>query len=200
GLVRRGDGYGLFGDISATVQAANCDVTGPEKALQPLLPRPRRTRATAIEIKRRQAQFGVGVASQVRFSQEVEAGDTARPRKLMPQWLADHLQIEGRDEANAYSAHAVEIRPRLRATTPRIHQPFTADCHVVLPSFPTSGWERTAAKLCFAGFNARGKECCVVGQESKRSFLAVRSQAELGNELLTGGIILRSLMLPARPT
>src|ERR1700722_12219244 len=42
-----------------------------------------------------------------------------------------------------------------------------------VPSFPSSAWERTSAKLCFAS----GR-----GSDAKRSFADRRSQAELGNE------------------
>ena len=48
-------------------------------------------------------------------------------------------------------------------------------------SVPSSAWDGTAAKLCFAGQN-RPEKSNVFAKEAKQSFAAVRSQAELGTE------------------
>src|SRR5579859_4113744 len=51
-----------------------------------------------------------------------------------------------------------------------------------IPSFPSSAWERTAAKLCFASPRGGRGYRPFRRHDAKQSFAAVRSQAELGNE------------------
>jgi hypothetical protein len=54
------------------------------------------------------------------------------------------------------------------------------DAFVARNSFPSSAWERTSAKLCFA--SPRDDSFCTRHFHGKQSFPDLRSQAELGNE------------------
>src|SRR5262249_5916146 len=61
-------------------------------------------------------------------------------------------------------------------------------------SFPSSAWERKATKLCFVATTRDRTRRFLSGPDSKQSFEAVRSQAELGNE----GLGSEQLLCPGR--
>ncbi len=69
-------------------------------------------------------------------------------------------------------------------------------------SFLSSAWERQSLKLCFTnGPSPLNDACCFrtfVRLKRKRSFQDVRSQAELGNELVSGACGLRDLVTDER--
>src|SRR5262245_22953975 len=57
---------------------------GAEPVPQVRFPRPARARAAAVEVERGDAEFGIGVTGEVRFAQQVQAGDAAGRGKLVP--------------------------------------------------------------------------------------------------------------------
>ena len=71
---------------------------GAEQNVQPVLPGPGGPYATAIQVERRQADFRIGVAGEMRFGQEKQTRYAAGRRKRVPHALADDVQIKLRND------------------------------------------------------------------------------------------------------
>ncbi len=69
------------------------------------------------------------MASKVRFSKQVQSGDAARMRELMPHRLADNSEAEIRNDLFANAAKRFNIAKAFRRTTLRVHQPLGANIH-----------------------------------------------------------------------
>lgn len=69
------------------------------------------------------------MASKVRFGEQVQPGDAARLRKLMPHRLADDAETEIADDVFANAAKGFNIAKAFRRTTLRVHQPLGAKIH-----------------------------------------------------------------------
>jgi hypothetical protein len=69
------------------------------------------------------------VASKVGFGEQVQPGDAARLRKLMPHRIADDAEPEIADDLFAHAAKRSDIAKAFRRTTLRVHQPLSAKIH-----------------------------------------------------------------------
>ncbi len=64
-------------------------------------PRPLWSWATTVEIEGRDPCLRIGMARQVRFSEQENSSDSSRWRKPMPSAFADDVQVEVEDDAVA---------------------------------------------------------------------------------------------------
>jgi hypothetical protein len=69
------------------------------------------------------------MASKVGFSEQVQPGDAARLRELVPHRLADNAKTEIADHSFAHAAKRFNIAKTFRRTTLRVHQPLGAKIH-----------------------------------------------------------------------
>src|SRR6185295_8492903 len=97
--------------------------TCAKQHLQAICPFERRTRTTTVQIEGCYSGFWKCVASKVRFAEQVQPGDSARLRELMPHRLVDHAQIEIADDLFTNSANGIDIAKKLRRAFLCVHQP-----------------------------------------------------------------------------
>src|SRR5262249_5822019 len=90
-----------------------------------LFPGPIRSRPTAKQVERRSTKLRPGMAGQMRFGQQVDRRDSARPRELIPDTSAHSLEPEIRDDSLEQASEQIKIRKPARAAARDIDQPFT---------------------------------------------------------------------------
>ena len=69
------------------------------------------------------------MASKVRLSEQVQPGDAAGLRELMPDRIADDAQAEISDDLVAHIANRFDIAKSFCRTTLSVNQPLSADIH-----------------------------------------------------------------------
>jgi hypothetical protein len=69
------------------------------------------------------------MAGKVRFSKQVQPGDAARLRELVPHRLANDAETEIADDLFANAAKRFNIAKQFRRTTLRVYQPLGAKIH-----------------------------------------------------------------------
>jgi hypothetical protein len=90
--------------------------------------------------------FGIRVAGEMRFGEQIQTGETTGGRKPMPNTLADDTEFEFREDALTQPSKKVEIAQGIRGTTRAIDQPFGPNLHecvtprIHVPSHARSKW------------------------------------------------------------
>src|SRR5262249_28345116 len=103
------------------------DGGGSQGFFQPGLPRPFGPGTAAVEIKRRNAEFRIGMAGQMRFREQKQKGDPARRRGLVHGRLAHRVQIQFGHYSPAKTEQWAAVAQSIAAASRSVNQPFGAD-------------------------------------------------------------------------
>jgi len=93
----------------AASSSSNIHSTRSKQCAQPCLPVKTRARTATIQIESSYPGLGKSVARKVRFCEQVQSGDAARLRELMPHRIADDAQAEIRDNLFAKAANRINL-------------------------------------------------------------------------------------------
>lgn len=97
-----------------------------EKLLERRFKIPLGARNTAKKIEAKRIVLGKGMAGDVRFREQAEAGDAAGSWKLMPLRFADGAQLHPANHAVEKCFHRAEVAQRIRGATEGLDDPFDA--------------------------------------------------------------------------
>lgn len=96
-------------------------------AMESLSPRPMRDGAATVQIEGRHSDFGVRMARQMGFAEQVQSGHPSFAGELMPHRFPHNVQLQFTNDRIAKSSQRSQLAQPLRDAIERVDHPFATD-------------------------------------------------------------------------